>query len=90
MADPITPKFMADEVLLQTLAIEFNQTWDGANWVIDPTTILLRGQGSLAESGTIALPADIEMFVSDLPMAGQTAVQDLWSFLEAEMATKYG
>jgi hypothetical protein len=89
MAEPITPRFHANTVVLQQLGVEFNQTWNGAAWVIDPTTITLVCQGNLADTSEQVMPAYTQLLASDLPPAGQQALQDLWNYLEDQMAAQY-
>ena len=89
MAEPITPKFMADTVICQNINIQYNQTWDGAAWVIDPNTVIINGYGRLAETGDVVANASIAIIVTDLPMAGQDAIQALLDHMEDLMATKY-
>ena len=90
MAVPITPQFMADTVVLQTLSVSFNAVWDGANWILTPADIILRGFGNMSADGTPVTDSDIELAAPDLPPAGISALQDLYDFIEQEMAVKYG
>ena len=80
---------MADTILLQNLQVNFNPVWDGAAWVLTPTEILLSGLGSLNETGVYVANADIVIPASDLPPAGQSALTDLYNYIEGEMQTKY-
>lgn len=89
MSKPIIPKFMADTVVLETINVQYNQTWDGAAWVIDPNNVELICFGQLAETGTSVITADIKMYAVDLPPAGVTALQELLNYIELEMVAKY-
>jgi hypothetical protein len=89
MARPITPRFFANTILLQNLQVNFNPVWNGAAWVLTPTEILLSGLGSLNENGVYVANADIVIPASDLPPAGQSALTDLYNYIEGEMQTKY-
>ena len=90
MSEPITPRFMADTVLMQTLSINFNPAWDGVNWILTPSDITLKGLGNLSENGIEVGSADLQIVATDLPPAGQTALIELYNFMEEGMATKYG
>ena len=89
MSKPITPKFFANQITLQNMSVRFNQTWNGAAWVIDPATIDIVNTGNLVEDGTQATPATLTIHASDHPAAGQTALQDLFNYIETEMAAEY-
>ncbi len=89
MAESITPKFMADTVVCQNINIQYNQTWDGAAWVIDPNNLNISGFARLSEGGDEVTNATIDLQVVDLPQAGQDAIQDLLEHLEGLLATKY-
>jgi len=89
MSEPITPKFLADTVVCQTISIHYNQVWDGAAWVVTPADITVLGVGQLSEGANTVVQADIKLFANTLPAGGQTALQQLLQYIEAELATKY-
>ncbi|RLB95377.1 MAG: hypothetical protein DRH90_25555 [Deltaproteobacteria bacterium] len=89
MSEPITPKFLADTVVCQTISIHYNQVWDGAAWVVTPADITVLGVGQLSEGANTVVQADIKLFATTLPAGGQTALQQLLQYIEAELATKY-
>ena len=89
LALPITPRFMSDTIILGTIDVSFNPTWDGVAWVLNPVNIILQCRGQLAENGVNTLPADLKITASDLPPAGQSALTDLYNYIEGEMQTKY-
>lgn len=91
MSEPITPKFMADTVVLDILSIQYKPVWNAGVWTIDPNDIRLQGVGTLSEaaSGVDVLQADITFPASDLPASGLTALQELLGFVEDAMAVKY-
>lgn len=89
MATPITPKFFADEVVLESIEIKYKPVWDGAAWVIDPANIVVSSVGQLSEDGVYTLRADDQFPATDLPAAGLTALQELYTHVEGKMADKY-
>jgi len=91
MAQPITPKYMADTVVLETASIAYNQYWDEVTetWKIDPNNVIITCFGQTADGGVEATLADIQLNASSLPPAGVTALQELLNYIELEMATKY-
>ena len=89
MATPITPKFYADTMVLETITINYRAVWDGAAWVITPADVRVIGVGQMAETGVSVQQADIVMAATDLPAAGQTAINELNQYVEAELAAKY-
>jgi len=89
MAQPITPKYYADTCVLQNVSVQFKPEWDGTAWVLTPSEIIVFGKGELTETGTTVLQADIDMMATDLPAAGQTALQELYNFIETQLAAKY-
>ncbi len=90
MAKPITPQFTANEAVLQHLTVRYNQAWNGSDWILDPTTIEVLGVGRLAGAGGAEVTqVDIAMMASDLPAAGQTAMQELFNYVETELANKF-
>jgi len=80
---------MADTVVCQTISIHYNQVWDGATWIITPADIIVKGVGELTEGANSVVQADISLLATDLPAGGQTALQQLLQYIEAELATKY-
>ena len=80
MSQPVTPKFFANQLTLQNMSVRFNQTWNGAAWVIDPSTIQVIGLGIMASNGADTARADIVMTADQLPAAGQAALQDLLQY----------
>jgi hypothetical protein len=91
MATPIVPQVVADQAVLQRVSINYNPVWDGVNWVLTPTEISVAGAGILDNAG-VGLPiqnASITIPASDLPAAGQTALQDLYGYIEEQMAALY-
>jgi hypothetical protein len=89
MSKPITPKFYADTVVGHRIQLNYHPVWDGSNWVITPADVTVIGFGKLTDDGIDVLSADLEMKLTDLPSGGQSAIQQLLQFVEAEMAIKY-
>lgn len=86
----ITPKNQADEAILDNLRIGYNIKWSGSAWVLTGGDVTIIGSGWLALDDVKTQEATIELLGTDLPAAGQTALQQLRDFIEAELATKYG
>jgi len=80
---------MANTVVLETVQVNYKPVWDGANWVLTPSEIEVIGRGQLTETGVQVLPATIKLIATNLPAAGQTALQELYSYIESEMASEY-
>ena len=89
MAEPIPPTMAINTVVCQLISIHYNQTWDGAAWVITPATIEVKSTGILANDGVGAASSEIFLLATDLPAAGQTALQELLGYIEDEMVVKY-
>ena len=89
MAEPITPRFYADEVVLERVWIQYSPVWDGAAWVITPADVVISCIGNLSEDGVWAARSDIEMVATDLPPAGQNALNELYQYIEQQMALQY-
>jgi len=89
MSTPVTPQFYADTVVLQNVSINYKPVWDGSAWVMTPSEIRVVGTGFLGEDGTEVIQADIDMNATQLPPAGQSALQSLLQYVEQELADKY-
>ena len=90
MTSPVTPRYYAVDVVLRNISLNYNPTWNGSAWVLDPSTIRVVGVGSLTDgSGEQVLQAEITIPANDLPSAGQAALQDLLQYVEDELAAKY-
>lgn len=89
MSKPITPQFYADTVVCQNITINYNPTWNGTEWVLDPTSIVVFGKGILSENGNGVVPADLRETADQLPPAGQEALENLLDFFEQQMSAKY-
>lgn len=90
MATPVTPRYFAEEVVLRQINIQYNPVWNGTQWVIDPATIKVTGVGELTDLiGNAVIQADISEPATALPPAGLSALQDLYQYIEAELAAKY-
>lgn len=89
MPTPITPQFLADTVILEDIRITYKPAWDGANWVITPADIEVTGRYALAEGEPQLFTKTLTIPFNDIPGGGQTALQDLYTFIEAEIAALY-
>jgi hypothetical protein len=90
MGTPITPRALVDEVVLARITVLYDPQWDGANWTVDPAGILVGGSGFLTEDETGNGEYVMEIAFNDLPVGAQTALQQLYGFIEAEMAAELG
>jgi hypothetical protein len=91
MATPITPRDMSTEVILSNISVNYNPVWDGANWVLTPSDITVSGNGNIGDgTGETSNLQNILLLATDLPAGGQTALQQLYSFIEGEMAAVLG
>lgn len=89
MATPITPRYYADTMVLGTVSINYRPVWDGVAWVVTPANVRVVGVGQMAEAGNPIQQGDIDMAATDLPPAGQTALNELLQYIETELAAKY-
>lgn len=89
MATPIPPQYEVDTVVLHSLTINYEPTWNGSSWVIDPAKIRVVGIGNLAKDGNPVLQSDYMTKASDMPVGAHTAMQQLLDYIEQQMATKY-
>ena len=89
MATPIPPQTTADMVVCHTISIDYKPVWDGAAWVITPSDIIVRGVGYTSTAGATSSLSNIELLATDLPPAGQNALNELLQYIEAEMAAMY-
>ncbi len=90
MTTPVgTPPLQAVEVTLSRIVIEYNPQWDGLNWVVTVGDIQLRGSGNLGDGEPLISDASVALVGTDLPAGGQTALQQLYSFIEAELAAMF-
>ena len=89
MSKTIPNQHAIDEVVLHTVEIQYKPTWDGTNWVIDPTTVDLVCEPHLGAGGNEAARATHIFKASDLPAAGKTALNNLYEHLETKIAAEY-
>ncbi len=89
MATSITPPFAPDLAVLEVISIEYKPAWDGSAWVLTPADISVFGRGVLASSGVGDTSADVSVPFNSLPAAAQTALQQLYGFIEQELADQY-
>ena len=91
MATPIVPQVIANEAVLQRISVAYNPVWDGVSWVITPADITVQGNGTLTNVGigeSIQV-SSISLLATDLPPAGQSALNELYQFIEEAMAAQY-
>ena len=89
MTTPITPQFAIEEVVLNRINIRYDPIWDGAAWVLTPADVKVEGIGNTSASGVHATPASVVLSMTDLPAGGQTALQQLYQFIEQAIADQY-
>ena len=86
---PIPAQHAIDEVILDLLEIQYKPTFDGTNWVLDPTKIDLVCEAKLGSGGNVVTKATHIFKASDLPAAGKTALTALYNHLETKIAAEY-
>ena len=89
MTTPVTPRNFANAVQLGNINIQYQPTWDGAAWVVTPADVIVTGVGKLVFDGLVVQQVDIDLAATDLPAAGQTALNELLQYVEVELAAKY-
>jgi len=89
MTTPITPQNAIDQVVLHKINISYKPVWDGAAWVVTLADIEINGIGNAGTAGVNASGASVVMAGTDLPAGGQSAIQQLYQFIEQAVADNY-
>jgi hypothetical protein len=89
MATSITPQMAVDEIVLKAIQVNYDPTWDGAQWVLTPADIRLDCRYTMGVDENIVSIPLFDLQATDLPPAGQTALQDLYTYIEGQIAALY-
>jgi hypothetical protein len=89
MAQSIPPQHAIDEVVLETLEVQYKPKWDGTNWVITPADVDLVCEAHVGSGGNEVDKVTHIFKATDLPAAGKTALTALYNHLETSIAAKY-
>ena len=89
MSKTIPNQHAIDEVVLNTLEIQYKPVWNGTDWVITPADVFLVCGGHVGASGNVVDEVSHIFKASDLPAAGKTALNNLYNHLETKIAAKY-
>lgn len=86
---PIPAQHAIDEVVLETIEVQYKPAWDGTNWVITPADVDIVCEGHVGASGNEVDKVTHIFKAVDLPAAGKTALTALYNHLETKIADKY-
>jgi len=89
MATVIPPQSFINAVVLKSITITYEPSFDGLAWVVDPANIKVNGIGVTVNDGAETSPTSAPVPFNDLPVGAQTAIQQLYAFMESEIADQY-
>ena len=89
MATPIPPQSVINTVVLGTITVQYAPTWDGAAWVINPNTVRVSALGHATDDGVEVSPSTALVPFNDLPQGAKDALNQLYGYMEAAIATNF-
>lgn len=89
MSKTIPDQFAINEVVLETIEVQYKPVWDGTNWVITPADVDIVCESHVGASGNEVEKVTHIFSAADLPAAGKTALNALYNHLETKIASEY-